>query len=156
MLLKKYLSLSVWIVSILTISFFLGHLTRNQMVTWYNTLNQSLLTPPAYWFSIVWTILYTIIAINGWIIWQKKWKNSITIKIAYALQLLLNWSWVPLFFHYQCRGVSFVCILTLITVVGFLIVKAYKDSKIISLLFLPYLGWLLFAAYLNFYIWKHN
>jgi len=157
MLSKKHLSLFLWIVSIVSTSFFIGRITQNKINRWYEFLNQSLVTPPNYWFGIVWTILYIMIAISGWIIWHKKKSDEIkTIKVAYIIQIILNFSWIPLFFHYQLICGSFLCIIALIFVVTFLIVKTFKQVRIVSILFVPYLLWLLFAAYLNFYICKNN
>lgn len=67
-MIKKYYSLFASIFLILAVNFFIGYVTKDEINTWYDTLHKSLLTPPNYWFSIVWTILYTIIAICGWII----------------------------------------------------------------------------------------
>ena len=37
---------------------------------WYNRLDKSPLTPPNYVFPVVWTALYSLMAIGGWRVWM--------------------------------------------------------------------------------------
>jgi benzodiazapine receptor len=152
---QNYLSLTIWIVALLLIGWLLGSVTKAEVNTWYSTINRSSLTPPSYMFGIAWTILYILIAISGWIIWQKKFQNLSAIKNLYIAQLLLNWSWTPLFFLYHLTGLSLISLLVMNVLVTVIIYKSYAKMKLVSLLMTPYLMWILFAAYLNFYIWQH-
>jgi len=154
---KYYGLLAVWIVSLLVISSMIGFFTNSTVDTWYTTLNRSPLTPPNYVFGIVWNILYAMIATSGWLIWTSKdFPQLQFIKKLYVSQLLLNWSWTPLFFGYQWVGVALVCLAIIVILVAMLIIKAYKKLTVAALLLLPYWRWLLFAGYLNFYIWQNN
>lgn len=154
---KNYLSLAVWIVSLIGIGSIIGSLTKPEISTWYSTLNRSSLTPPNYVFPIAWTILYAIIGICGWIIWRSSlFPRLRLIKSLYALQLILNWSWTPLFFHYHARGFSLGVLVAMDITVSMIIYLAYPRVRTVSLLMISYLGWILFASYLNFYIWQHN
>lgn len=106
---KKYISLFVWIVGLILVGSIIGSLTKTEVNAWYDTLNRSPLTPPNYAFPIVWTILYAIIATCGWIIWrQQSFPELLRIKSLYIMQLILNWSWAPLFFRYHLTGFSLV------------------------------------------------
>ena len=154
---KDYINLIIWITGLILIGSFIGNSTKNNIDSWYNTLDRSSLTPPSYIFSIVWTILYTLIAISGWIIWKAIPDKKIkAIKKIYISQLILNWSWTPLFFTCQLTGLSLLCVNSIILLVAMLIFKSYKTLKTVSLLLLPYLLWLMLASYLNFYIWLYN
>lgn len=154
---KSYLSLIIWIASLILIGSSIGLLTKSSVDTWYITLNRSPLTPPNYLFGIAWSILYGMIATSGWLIWRSKPFASLhLIKILYVLQLLLNWSWTPLFFTYHLTGLALICLSLIIILVALLIMKSYKEINIAALLLIPYLLWLLFAAHLNFYIWQYN
>jgi len=153
---KNYLSLLIWIIALMFIGWTLGSVTKAEVSTWYSTLNRSPLTPPNYMFGIAWTILYVLIAISGWMIWQKQFQNLKNIKSLYIAQLLLNWSWTPLFFLYHLTDISLVVLLTMNILVAAIIYQSYAKMKLVSLLMAPYMAWILFAAYLNFYVWQYN
>jgi tryptophan-rich sensory protein len=154
---KNHLSLIIWIVLLIAIGGFIGSLTKPEISTWYSTLNRSNLTPPNYVFPVAWTILYGIIGACGWLIWQEGSLPRLgVIKTLYALQLILNWSWTPLFFHYHLTGLSLIVLVAMDILVCSLICLAYQKMRAASLLMIPYLLWILFATYLNFYIWQYN
>lgn len=154
---KHYLSLILWITGILLIGSVIGSLTKAEIHSWYSTLNRSPLTPPNYVFPIAWTILYGIIGICGWIIWQASSFSGLRLlKSLYLMQLILNWCWTPLFFHYHWRGFSLVVLGGMDMAVSMIVYCAYPKVRVVSLLMVPYLLWILFATYLNFYIWQYN
>jgi benzodiazapine receptor len=154
---KKYLSLIIWIVALIAIGSIIGSLTKPEISAWYSTLNRSPLTPPNYVFPIAWTILYGAIGACGWLIWRTpSFPKLNDIKALYMIQLGLNWSWTPLFFYYHGTWVSLIVLISMDIVVGMLIWLAYSKIRSVSLLMIPYLLWILYASYLNFYIWQHN
>jgi benzodiazapine receptor len=154
---KKYLSLIIWIVLLIAIGRVIGSFTKPEISTWYSALNRSTLTPPNYVFPVAWTILYGIIGVCGWLIWRaSSFPKLSIIKTLYVAQLILNWSWTPLFFHYHLTGLSLVVLVAMDILVCALICIAYRRMRAVSLLMIPYLSWILFATYLNFYIWWYN
>ena len=154
---KNYLSLIIWILGLIAIGGVIGSLTKPEISTWYSTLNRARLTPPNYVFPVAWTILYGIIGASGWLIWRDvSFPKHTAIKTLYVTQLILNWSWTPLFFHYHLTGLSLLVLVAMDILVCALTWLAYRKMKAVSLLMLPYLLWILFATYLNFYIWQHN
>lgn len=154
---KNYFSLIIWIVALITIGSVIGSLTKPEISAWYSTLHRARLTPPNYVFPIAWTILYGIIGACGWLIWHASSLPKLNvIKTLYAIQLILNWSWTPLFFGFHLTGLSLVVLGTMDILVFSLICLAYQKMKAVSLLMIPYLLWILFATYLNFYIWWYN
>jgi len=154
---KNYISLILWILALVFIGFSIGYLTKPEISAWYSALNRSSLTPPNYVFPIAWTILYGIIGACGWVIWRAQAFSQLSfIKTLYVTQLILNWSWTPLFFHYHLTGYSLICLLLMDIAVIMIIYLAYARIRAVSLLMNPYLLWILFASYLNFYIWQYN
>ncbi len=154
---KTQLSLILWIVLLITIGSVIGSLTKPEISTWYSTLNRSNLTPPNYVFPVAWTILYGIIGACGWLIWQEGSLPRLgVIKTLYLTQLILNWSWTPLFFGFHLTGLSLVVLVAMDILVCVLIWLACRKIKAVSVLMIPYLSWILFASYLNFYIWQYN
>jgi len=154
---KNYVLLIIWVILLMLIGSGIGFLTKPSVDTWYLTLNRSSLTPPSYVFGTAWSILYAMIAISGWFIWESKSFSQLKlIKILYVLQLVLNWSWTPLFFSYHYTSLALFCIALILVLTIAIIIKAYKQLIQVSFLLLPYITWLLFAGYLNFYIWQYN
>jgi len=154
---KRYWVLILWVVVLITIGWGIGYFTKPELSVWYSTLNRAKLTPPNYLFPIVWTILYGFIGICGWLIWHSQpFLQLKAIKKLYVMQLILNFSWTPLFFGYHLIGTAFFVIIAMDILVGVIIWQAYKKIKLVSLLMMPYLGWILFASYLSFYIWQYN
>ena len=154
---KKHLFLIMWIVGLISIGGLIGSLTKPEISSWYSTLNRSTMTPPNYIFPIVWTILYGTIGACGWLIWgASAFPKLSIIKILYMAQIILNWSWTPLFFHYHLTGVSLLDLFGMDVLVVAIIWLAYKKMRSVSFLMTPYLLWILFATYLNFYIWHYN
>lgn len=99
---KNYLSLLIWIAALIAIGGIIGSLTKPEISTWYSSLNRARLTPTNYVFPVAWTILYGIIGASGWLIWRaSSFLKLSVIKTLYVAQLILNWSWTPLFFYYQ-------------------------------------------------------
>ncbi|MCL9685627.1 TspO/MBR family protein [Legionella maioricensis] len=154
---NSWIKLTIWIVTFEAIGFFLGLLTQANLYSWYEGLNKSTLTPPGWVFGIVWPILYVLLAVAGWALWQQR--ENIEIRLAlyfYMSQLLMNWAWTPLFFQLHWIGFSLIWILIL-TSFTFLTIYSIKNKKKgISLLLIPYFIWLLFATYLNYAIWLLN
>ena len=157
MAIKKVMQLSCWILSLLVISSVIGNMTNSSVDTWYAGLNLSPLTPPNYVFGIIWSILYVMIAVSGWLIWNSIPSQEMkAIKQLFSIQLLLNWSWTPLFFSYHLTGIALVCLISMIIFIAALIKKTYQHLTAAALLLVPYWLWLLFASYLNLYIWYYN
>jgi tryptophan-rich sensory protein len=141
-------------VLLIAIGGVIGSLTKPEISTWYSALNRLPLTPPNYVFPVAWTILYGMIGVCGWLIWRaNSFLELRAIKTLYVLQLLLNWSWTPLFFHYHLTGFSLMVLCAMDIFVGTIIWLSYRNIRFVSILMLPYLLWIIFATYLNFYIW---
>lgn len=154
---QKYLKLVCWISMLLSVSYATSILTKSSINTWYETLNRSFLTPPGYVFGIVWSILYIVIATAGWMIWNQKSTPRVKlIKNLFLFQLILNWTWSPLFFIYQLTNFSIISLIVIIISTATLVFKSYKPLRNISILMMPYLLWLTFALYLNIYIYLYN
>lgn len=129
------------------IGYLLGLMTKNNLV-WYANLNKSSLTPPNYFFGIAWSILYAIL---GYVLWYV-WHSNNKLKFLFAVQMALNWSWTPVFFHFKLISLA-AFILSIITTVNlYLTFSLWQSDRTISLLITPYILWLSLASYLNLYI----
>ncbi len=121
---------------------------------WYASLNKPSWNPPSWVFGPVWTLLYIAMAIAAWLVWRRGGqRRALTF---YAVQLVLNAAWTPLFFGLKMPGLAFAEILLLLATI---IVTARTFSRVMplaGLLLVPYAAWVTFAAYLNFTLWRLN
>lgn len=121
---------------------------------WYKDLVRAPWTPPNAAFPIVWTILYAMIAVAGWLIFSAADKVS---KVLWVAQLILNSAWSWIFFAKHWTGVALVDIVILLCLVALLINRCLLvKTKTAAWLLVPYLIWLLIATSLNVYIVAFN
>ena len=123
---------------------------------WYDNLNKSPLTPPSITFSILWPILYLFLAISFILTFKKTKSFTSTPILLFISQMILNFSWTTIFFTFKQFTLSFFIILFIIILTSISFFHIYKIQKIAAFLLIPYLLWLSFASYLNFYIITHN
>lgn len=117
----------------------------------YSTFDKPPLSPPSWVFPVVWTILYALMGISAFLIYHSD-GEPVRVKSAlrtYILQLIVNFSWSIFFFRFEALWASVVIIAILIILVIVMIVKFAKIRPAAALINIPYLIWLLFAAYLN-------
>lgn len=138
---------------------FLGSLaTQTGMADWYPTLEKPFFNPPNWIFGPVWTVLYVLMGIAAGLVWSKgfyhKWVQ--TALYHFGFQLLLNAAWSILFFglkepFWALLDIIALFVVLLITIKWF---KVVSDAA--AYLLVPYAVWVLFAAILNFEIWRLN
>ena len=151
----KYLSALLWIIGIQAISFVIVTLIPIDSDLWLDALTQSTLTPPDQVFGIVWPILYLLIALAGWDIWHNN--PSKESKNYFIAQLLLNFAWTPVVILGHCLLGGIVTSLGVIFSTVMLMRQAcIEKNYTVSGLLTPYLLWMLFALYLNTFMWMHN
>ncbi len=120
----------------------------------YNSIRQPAWAPPSWLFGPVWTVLYAMIAVAGWLVWQRV---GFTLPLwLYTAQLVLNAIWTPLFFGAGQYGLAFADIALLWLLVGGTIVAFWRIRRGAALLLLPYWVWVTYASALNLAIWQLN
>lgn len=131
--------------------------TKEALSTWYPTLIKPSWTPPNWIFGPIWTILYIMIGISGWAIYQAKpsHKRNVAL-ILYGTQLALNFIWSFLFFSLQSPVLGLIDIVLLSLLIGLTILKAWAVRPLASLILIPYFIWVLYATSLNVGIWILN
>lgn len=122
----------------------------------YENVIKPPLSPPSWLFPIIWTILYILMGISTYLIYEKDKTLNKTSLIIYSIQLSLNFIWPIFFFGFRSYLFSFILLSAIIVLVSGMIVLFYKENKIAALIQLPYLVWLLFAGYLNLSVYLLN
>jgi len=109
---------------------------------WYSSLIKSSLNPPSFVFGIVWPILYVLMGIIAY-------KLAHKIAPIFIMQLALNAAWSWLFFYFHAPFIALLDIGLLIYLNQRILMIIKKESGVLYFLYLPYILWLLFAAFLN-------
>lgn len=154
---KQFIKPALWIIGFQAISALIGMVTRSGM-PWYQTLEKSSLTPPDLAFPIVWTILYVMLALAAYRVWEyarTHGKNTPVFLLFWA-QMLMNWGWSFIFFGLQMAQAGFIWICVLNILMAGFIAISWKPLKSAAIFVFPTLLWGCFAAYLNYMIWALN
>lgn len=125
-------------------------LTMGQMEAFKN-LNQPPLSPPAWLFPVVWTILYILMGYSLYLVLTSKSGNIIIGRSValFGLQLFFNFFWSIFFFKLGLYYFSFGWLIVLWALIFAMIVSFWSASRTAALINIPYLLWVTFAGYLN-------
>jgi len=123
---------------------------------WFRDLRKPSWNPPGWVFAPVWTTLYLMIAVAGWLVWQATRDPLNPALLVWCAQLALNGLWTWFFFGRHRCDHALIDIFALLVSILFFIVLAAAVSPLASALFVPYLLWVGFASALNFRIWQLN
>jgi tryptophan-rich sensory protein len=108
--------------------------------------------PPKWMFGVVWTILYLLIGLASAWVYQKKRSVTSLPMIHYWIHLLFLTLWFPLFVSFPQLRILWFSYILLLWISGMYI--AYEFYRVIprsGYILIPYLVWLLYAAYLCFF-----
>jgi translocator protein len=132
--------------------------TFRAIPNWYAGLKKPPYTPPNWAFGPVWTILYILMAVSVFLVWQKGF-SAPGAPLAFALfwvQLLFNILWSIVFFGMKSRGGGVVIILALWALILATIIASFGVSAWAGVLLIPYILWVTIASYLNIGVWLLN
>ncbi len=154
---RPWSSLIFFIILCLVVEVVSGYWTSQTVSTWYPQLVKPIWTPPGWVFGPVWSILYIMIAVSGWLIYQSEHSSNRSMAlIFYFGQLALNFAWSFLFFFLRSPLLGMIDIVALCLCVLLTIKYAWAVHLLASLLLIPYLIWGLYATSLNIGIWLLN
>jgi translocator protein len=148
----KILKFIISIASCFLVAFLGSTFTVPSIAGWYAHLNKPFFNPPNWIFGPVWTILYFLMGVSLYIVWNKNLKNKEkgnAIKV-FIFQLVLNLLWSLVFFGLHQPLVALITIIALWITIFMVIRSFYKISKIAAYLLYPYIFWVSFASILNF------
>lgn len=138
--------------------FLSGLASMSNVAQFYAKLAKPSFSPPGWLFGPAWTILYILMGVAAFLIWQKGLdaKGVIPALIVFLIQLAINFSWSPVFFGLQSIAGGLILIIILWLAIIVTIVLFWRLNYVAGVLLLPYLLWVTFATVLNFYIWQLN
>lgn len=124
---------------------------------WYQELQKPSWNPPAWVFAPVWSLLYLMMAVAGWLVWQERGRKAVRLALAlFVLQLALNAAWSWLFFGLNRPDLAFVEIVVLWLAILATAARFWRVRRAAGALLLPYLAWVGFAGVLNWVLWRMN
>jgi benzodiazapine receptor len=125
--------------------------TRPEITTWYASLAKPSRTPPPLAFPIVWTLLYVLMGISFWRLWDREPPSSARTKAmtCFLVQLALNALWSPVFFGWHGTRVALIIIVALLAAIVATIVTASRVDRVAAWLLAPYLIWAAYASTIN-------
>ena len=134
--------------------------TIQSIPTWYATLIKPHFAPPNWLFAPVWTILYALMGIAAFLIWEKKQggkKNEAGAALnIFWFQLALNVLWSIVFFGARSPLLGLIIILIMLFAIALAMGRFYFIDRRAFWLMAPYIIWVGFATLLNFYIFALN
>ncbi|MGO4715240.1 TspO/MBR family protein [Bradyrhizobium sp. 2TAF24] len=125
--------------------------TQPQIDAWYVGLAKPSWTPPRSMFPITWAVLYGLMALSLWRLWDRTIPSPARREalLFFCVQLVLNTAWAPVFFGWHNLPIALAIIIALVvTIIGTIFTSARVD-RLAAWLLLPYLAWVAYATTLN-------
>lgn len=146
------------IVLILLVVAGMGTKVTAEGMRWYRKLSLPPWTPPGAFIGSVWTLIYILSGISGFLFWYADvpdpWKAVIVV--SFLANAALNVLWSIVFFRWHSIGGAFAESLVLELSVITLILLLLPFSYLAAMLLVPYSLWVLFASFLTFTVWQAN
>ena len=123
---------------------------------WYPTMQQPSWNPPAILLALVWAVVYVLMAVSAWMIWETKRGLTATALAWWVAQLPLSicWSWMYFGLHRPGWALGVMTLWLAISMLVFLSFRPIKTQA--ANLTLPVIAWLVFAWLLNLVQWNLN
>ncbi|WP_261343314.1 TspO/MBR family protein [Gimesia chilikensis] len=125
---------------------------------WYNTLSKPGWTPSPGTISLIWQILYPIILISfGYVFYQTaRRRYPATTAVPFAINLIANLSFTPLFFGLRNVPLATLDILVVWSTILWIIYSIWPRSRWVALAQIPYLIWVSIATTIQVSIFWMN
>ena len=124
---------------------------------WFDALVKPAAMPAGWVFGAAWTLLYVLLGLALAMILHARGARGRGLAIGlFLVQLAMNYSWSPIFFAAHQVGAALILIVLMIVLSAACAFLFARIRRAAGLLILPYIGWLLFAAYLTWQIGELN
>lgn len=135
----------------LAIGFVGAQFTAREIPTWYAALVKPWWTPPLAIFPVVWTILYILMALSLWRLWERApaSRGGAMAVLLFFAQLVLNAIWIPVFFGLHATHAALAIIVVLLGLIAATVIVLHRIDRPAALLLVPYLLWVAYASTLN-------
>ena len=149
----RLVSLAVFLLLVVVVAAIGGQFVGGE---WYHVMIKPSWSPSAMTTTSVWAVLYVLMAVSAWLIWDTMRGLARNALAWWGLQLLLNICWSWMFFGLHRIGWA-LAVISLWILVVLIVIKTFKAIRTeASSLMIPLAAWLVFVWVLNFYQWHLN
>ena len=155
---KNLNKLLLLVIICLLVGFAGSVFTGPAVSSWYVDIIKPSFNPPNWLFGPVWTLLYILMGIAWYLVWNKDLKNK-TVRFVFwlfSMHLIFNFLWSVIFFGLRNFELAFIEIAALWIFILYLFFAFISIDKRAGWLMIPYLLWVSFASVLNYAIWQLN
>jgi translocator protein len=134
-----------------------GGIGSSNAPEFYAQLHKPAWAPPAWLFGPAWTVLYTLMAVAAWRVWQAgEARRSTLWWVVYGGQLSVNALWSWLFFAFHLGGAALADSVLLWLLLCANAAVFWRIRPLAGALMLPSIAWVSFATVLNAAVWQLN
>ena len=134
-----------------------GGIASANAADFYGQLVQPTWAPPAWLFGPVWSVLFVLMGIAAWLVWRRHGFGGARVALTlFLVQLVVNGLWSWLFFAWRLGAPALADVVFLWLLIAATLTQFWRLHRVAACLLLPYLGWVSFAAALNFTLWRLN
>ncbi|MBQ3928505.1 MAG: tryptophan-rich sensory protein, partial [Clostridia bacterium] len=117
----------------------LGGIVTYLGMPFFEQVKQPPLSPPAFLFPIVWSILFLAMSLGAAIIYDSDNPNAPKALLVYLVQLTMNFWWCVFFFGFRMYLFSFIWLLLLMIAVVVMIILFTRINRLAGFIQLGYL-----------------
>ena len=150
---ERLIALAVFLLLVVIASAIGGQFTGG---SWYFVMNQPSWNPSPVLLASVWAVLYVLMAVSAWMVWETM-RGLARVALAWwGLQLVLGVLWSFVFFGLHRVGWA-LAVMSLWLLAVLLVIREFRRIRLeASSLMMPVGAWLLFTWVLNFVQWHLN
>ena len=143
---------AITVPAIVIVGFLMGIVANSGFANgWYANLVTPSFQPPGWAFGVVWTTLYSMMGIALAVVLDApKSPQRSTALTLFAIQLIGNFAWSPIFFGAHAIDMALIVIVVTALLVAATIMRFWGVRPLAGALLLPYLAWLCLATALNY------
>ena len=131
-------------------------LTKDAMGS-FDAMAQPPLSPPAWLFPVVWTLLYLLMGLSLYLVLEApRTADTATALGFFAAQLAFNFLWSILFFNLGWYLIAFFWLLAMLLLILATLTQFWHIRPAAGALLIPYALWVAFAGYLNLGVYLLN
>jgi len=131
--------------------------TADNVLVWYKTLKKPSWNLPTPVFGPAWSFLYVFLGLASFVVWTQGGFQEQGGNLAlYAINLVLNLAWMPLFFNKKDFKLAQIDNLATLATAAIAAKSFYHVKPVAGYLMWPYVAFLLYANCLNYFHLKEN